>query len=141
MNARGRTQFAPTEKDRECENSLSFFYTSCLQGIVCYTFQVNGRAIMSRGGSRKRDGEIVKSKILPKNNPSVTFGDEPFFMFIYNLSIFLTSTAFVDTNAEPRARRGEKSQHDLSKFFWIMNLIPHQRCRQFYIGNAVCFRE
>ena len=47
MNARGRTQFAPTEKDRECEISLSFFYTSCLQGIVCYTFQVNGRAVMS----------------------------------------------------------------------------------------------
>ena len=27
MNARGRTQFAPTEKDREHENSLSFFHT------------------------------------------------------------------------------------------------------------------
>ena len=31
------------------------------------------------------------------------------FMFIYNLSIFLTSTAFADTKAKPRARRGEKS--------------------------------
>ena len=29
------------------------------------------------------------------------------FMFIYNLSIFLTSTAFVPTKAKPRARRGE----------------------------------
>ena len=29
MNARGRTQFAPTEKDREHENSLSFFHTPC----------------------------------------------------------------------------------------------------------------
>ena len=28
-------------------------------------------------------------------------------MFIYTLSIFLTSTAFVDTKAKPRARRGE----------------------------------
>ena len=28
-------------------------------------------------------------------------------MFIYDLSISLTSTAFVDTKAEPRARRGE----------------------------------
>jgi len=27
------------------------------------------------GGSRKRDGGIVKNKIIPKNNPSVTFGD------------------------------------------------------------------
>ncbi len=57
------------------------------------------------GGSRKRDGGIVKNKIIPKNNPSVTFGDgslytrEPFFMFIYGLSIFLTSTAFADTKA------------------------------------------
>ena len=38
MNARGRTQFAPTEKDRECEISLSFFTRLDLQGIVCYTF-------------------------------------------------------------------------------------------------------
>ena len=29
VNARGRTQFAPTEKDREHENSLSFFHTPC----------------------------------------------------------------------------------------------------------------
>ena len=29
MNARGRTQFAPTEKDREHKNSLSFFHTPC----------------------------------------------------------------------------------------------------------------
>ena len=57
------------------------------------------------GGSRKRVGGIVKNKILSKNNPSVTFGDsslytrEPF-LFTYDLSIFLTSTAFVDTNAK-----------------------------------------
>ena len=37
------------------------------------------------GGSRKRDGGIVKRKILPKNNPSAAFGvsslytREPFF--------------------------------------------------------------
>ena len=30
------------------------------------------------------------------------------FMFIYNLSIFLTSTAFADTKAKPRARRGKR---------------------------------
>ena len=29
MNARGRAQFAPMEKDREHENSLSFFHTPC----------------------------------------------------------------------------------------------------------------
>ena len=27
------------------------------------------------GGSRERDGGIVKNKIISKNNPSVTFGD------------------------------------------------------------------
>ena len=31
-----------------------------------------------------------------------------FFMFIYVLSIFLTSTAFVDTNAKPYKKRGKK---------------------------------
>ena len=80
------------------------------------------------GGSRKRDGGIVKNKIIPKNNPSVTFGDSvnfavgkfigglppsllhkgAFFMFIYAVSIFLTSTAFVDTKAKPRTMRGER---------------------------------
>ena len=29
-------------------------------------------------------------------------GDEHFYMFICDLSIFLTSTAFVDTKAKPR---------------------------------------
>ena len=94
------------------------FTRLALQGIVCYTFLVYCRAVISLpcvkgGGSRKRVGGIVKNKILSKNNPSVTFSDsslytrEPFFMFIYDLSIFLTSTAFVDTKAKPRARRGE----------------------------------
>ena len=49
------------------------------QGIVCYTFQVYCRVVQSLpcvkgGGSRERDGGIVKSKILPKNNPSAAFG-------------------------------------------------------------------
>ena len=66
---------------------------------------VISRPCVKGGGSRKRDGGIVKNKNYTENNPSVTFGDsslytrEPFFMFIYALSIFLTSTAFVDTKA------------------------------------------
>ena len=32
---------------------------------------------------------------------------EAFFMLIYAVSIFLTSTAFVDTKAKPRTMRGE----------------------------------
>ena len=56
------------------------FTRLALQGIVCYTFLVYCQAVMSLpcvkgGGSRKRDGGIVKNKIIPKNNPSVTFGD------------------------------------------------------------------
>ena len=31
------------------------------------------------------------------------------FMFIYTLSIFLTSTAFVDTKSKPRTRRGKNN--------------------------------
>ena len=56
------------------------FTRLALQGIVCYTFWVYCRAMISLpcvkgGGSRKRVGGIVKNKILSKNNPSVTFGD------------------------------------------------------------------
>ena len=105
-------QVLPTEKSKRSTDSFvrTPSHSPCLQGIVCYTFQVYCRAVMSLpcvkgGGSRKRDGGIVKSKIIPKNNPSAAFGvsslytREPFFMFIYCLSIFLTSTAFVGTNA------------------------------------------
>ncbi len=112
-------QGLPAEKQKGVRTIVRTpFRTPCLQGIVCYTFQVNCRAVMSLpcvkgGGSRKRDGGIVKSKIVPKNNPSAAFGvsslytREPFFMFICNLSIFLTSTTFADTKAKPRAERGK----------------------------------
>ena len=52
----------------------------------------------------KQDGGIVKVSYKVKNNPSAAFGvsslytREPF-LFIYALSIFLTSTASVDTDA------------------------------------------
>ena len=59
------------------------FHTPATQGIVCYTFQVNCRMVMR----------------LPLH--------KPFFVFIYDLSIFLTSTAFVSTEAKPR-RGGAK---------------------------------
>ena len=42
-------------------------------------------------------------------------------MFIYTLSIFLTSTAFVDTKAKPRARRGENS--DIKKMLKIFSIV------------------
>ena len=115
MNARGRTQFAPTEKDRECEISLSFFYTSCRQGIVCYTFQVNGRAKVSLLLWEKvaavglADEELVLRLVTP--HPPLTRSPVPHWGRLFvrpdSSSIFLTSTAFVDTKAKPRARRGE----------------------------------
>ena len=55
----------------------------------------------------KQDGGIVKVSYKVKNNPSAAYGvsslytREPF-LFIYALSIFLTSTAFVSTNAKTR---------------------------------------
>ena len=53
------------------------------QGIVCYTFQVNGRAVISLpcvkgGGSRKRDGGIVKAKFIRKTIPQPPTASAPF---------------------------------------------------------------
>ena len=119
------------------------FTRLALQGIVYYTFSLYYRAVISLpcvkgGGSRKRVGGIVKNKILSKNNPSVTFGDsslytrEPFFMFIYALSIFLTSTAFVDTKAKLRTRRDKQSfLFDRNPNFTIIIRIAH-------ISFAIC---
>ena len=82
------------------------------------------------GGTACRDGGIVKTKYHRKTIPQppsalvaiidcsplwlkichwhifltrrALYTREPFFMFIYGLSLFLTSTAFVDTKAKPR---------------------------------------
>ena len=57
------------------------------------------------GGSRKRDGGIVKAKSYKRQSLSRLRRQLPLhkgaiFLFIYDLSIFLTNTAFVDTNAK-----------------------------------------
>ena len=57
-----------------------------LQGIVCYTFEVYCRAVIRLPLHKGTFGLCV---------PKVCI-------------LFLTSTAFVDTKAKPRARRGEK---------------------------------
>ena len=88
----------------------------------------------------KQDGGIVKRKILPKNNPSVTFGDsslytrEPFFMSIYDLSIFLTSTAFVPTKAKPRIRRGK---FYLIRLFLKFKYSSSLSKKLSYLGNSL----
>ena len=57
------------------------------------------------GGSRERDGGIVNVSFSVKTIPhrprrSSLYTREPFFMFIYDLSIFLTSTDLIkDTKA------------------------------------------
>ena len=87
------------------------------QGILCYTFQVYCRAVMSLpcvkgGGSRERDGGIVKI-ISSTNNPSVSCGDSSLPEGAFGLCVpkvrllFLTSTSFVDTKAKLRTRRGK----------------------------------
>ena len=55
------------------------------------------------GGTACRDGGIVKSSSYTKTIPQPPSASAPFtqgslFMFTYDVSIFLTSTAFVDTN-------------------------------------------
>ena len=57
------------------------------------------------GGTACRDGGIVKARFILKTIPRPTPSELPlhkgaFFAFIYALSIFLTSTAFVDTKAK-----------------------------------------
>ena len=57
------------------------------------------------GGTACRDGGIVKSNSYTKTIPQPPSASAPFtqgslFMFIYTLSFFLTSTAFVDTKAK-----------------------------------------
>ena len=76
-------QVLPTEKSKRSTDSFvrTPFRTPCLQGIVCYTFQVNCRAVMSLPCVKGAFGLCVTKVCL----------------------IFLTSTAFVDTKAKPRA--------------------------------------
>ena len=67
MNARGRTQFAPTEKDRECEILCPFLHVLQARYSVLHLIDALS-AVMSLpcvkgGGSRERDGGIVKEKI------------------------------------------------------------------------------
>ena len=88
---------------------------------MCYTFQVNDRAVMSlpcvkEGGSRKRDGGIVKNKIIPKNNPSVTFGDsslctkEPLDCVPESLSYFPDKHCICGHNCEAPHKAGQNLQ-------------------------------
>jgi len=86
--------FTYRKKQKEYGGLFVLLFTRLAwQGIVCYTFSVYYRAAMSLpcvkgGGSRKRDGGIVKNKIIPKNNPSVTFGDSS----LYTRDPFLCSS-------------------------------------------------
>ena len=55
-------QFLPAAKLKEYERFVRTpFHIPCPQGIVCYTFQVNGRAVMSlpcvKGGGSRSETE------------------------------------------------------------------------------------
>ena len=73
------------------------------------------------GGTACRDGGIVKSNSYTKTIPQPPSASAPFtqgshFKFIYTLSIFLTSTAFVSTNA--------KIRHTSFKIYRILENCP-----------------
>ena len=89
------------------------------QGIVCYTFWVHCRAVISLpcvkgGGSRKRVGGIVKNKILSKNNPSAAFGvsslytREPLVCAPESLSAFPDKHCFCGHKSEAPREAGRK---------------------------------
>ena len=91
-------QVLPAEKAKGVRAfcSYSFSHVLSCKVIVCYTFQMNCRATMSLlcvkgGGSRKRDGGIVKNKIIPKNNPSVTFGDSSLYTSLFYVHLCLVN--------------------------------------------------
>ena len=111
MNARGRTQFAPTEKDREHKNSLSFFHTPCPA-----RYSVLHRLGVLSGGNepplckgrwlaqaRRRD--CKKLNFIVKQSLSHLRRQLPLHKGAFGLCapkvrhLFLTSTAFVDTKA------------------------------------------
>ena len=123
MNARGRTQFAPTAKRTENVKFLCpFLHVLQARYSVLHLISVlsggNIAFLREEGGTRSVTEGARATLTLYK-----LYGNEfslsrlrsqrplggSLFMFIYNLSIFLTSTAFADTKAKPRARRGEKS--------------------------------
>ena len=91
------------------------FTCLAMQDIVYYPIGVlsgdNELPCVKGGGTACRDGGIVKAKSSRRTIPQPPSASAPFtqgslFTFIYNLSIFLTSTGFVDTNATKRSCYG-----------------------------------
>ena len=139
MNARGRTQFAPTEKDREHKNPLSFFTRLAPQGIVGYTFSVlsggNIAFLREEGGTRQGFPEANEMSFggslrSVTEGARVTLVFNKFYRNALSLTrlrrelppggslwvvspkvhlLFLTSTSFVDTKSKPRTRRGKNN--------------------------------
>ena len=75
--------------------------------IYTFTFQEVEKSLpcVKGGGTACRDGGLVNVRFERKTIPQPPSASAPFaqgslFMFIYYLSIFLTSTAFVSTNAK-----------------------------------------
>ena len=92
-------QVLPAEKTKGVRAFVRTpFHTPCPASIVCYTFSVYCRAVIS----------------LPLHKGA--FG----LCALNGHLLFLTSTAFVDTKAKPRARRGNKSRL-FGNFFQSIN--------------------
>ena len=77
------------------------------------------------GGTACRDGGIVRVRFMVKTIPQPPSASAPFtqgslFTFAYDLSIFLTSTAFVSTNA--------KYGIPLSRYTVFLQNYPLENC-------------
>jgi len=137
VNARGRTQFAPTEKDREHEISLSFFTRlAAWYGVLHFFGVLSGTKIaflreeggrrqgfpeaneMSFGGSLRSVTEGARATLnlygLYRNAlPSPDFVGSSLPEGALDLCVpkvyllFLTSTAFVDTKSEAPRKAGQ----------------------------------
>jgi hypothetical protein len=76
VNARGRTKFAPTEKDRECEISLSFFVVSAdlikicaARSYVAEKRDLQKPSPLEKVPRNEADEEFLRIRIRKKNDP------------------------------------------------------------------------
>ena len=121
MNARGRTQFAPTEKDREHKNPLSFFTRLAPQGIVGYTFSVlsggNIAFLREEGGTRQGFPEANEMS-FGGSLRCVTEGDRATLSFrkFHCIALSLSRFATAHSRREPFVKSLPTEKHHQRNF-------------------------
>ena len=130
MNARGRTQFAPTEKDRECEILCPFLHVLQARYSVLHFLSVlsGGKEpplCKGRWLAQARRRDCRRKNFIVKQSLSRLRRQLPLHKGAFSLCapkvrlLFLTSTAFVDKNAI--------SYFDFSFIFAISSLNPSRK--------------